>query len=176
MNKYFTGVGSQKTPGTMQATMRSIGRSLVANGYMLRSGHADGADKAFEASVGLTQKEIYLPWVGFNGARIGSMGHIVLSDLPEPIQAHAYQIAEEYHPNWGACSDGAKKLLTRDVLEVLGSTLDNPSQFVVCWTPNGSGSGGTGQAIRIANGYSIPVFDLGSTTGFDKLIEYGQSL
>jgi len=31
----------------------------------------------------------------------------------------------------------------------------------LCWTKNGKSSGGTGQAIRIANDYKIPVFDAG---------------
>ena len=34
------------------------------------------------------------------------------------------------------------------------------SKFVICWTKNGKGTGGTGQAIRIAKGFGIPVFDL----------------
>ena len=35
-----------------------------------------------------------------------------------------------------------------------------PSNFVVCYTPDGKASGGTGQAIRIAEYYNIPIYNL----------------
>ena len=72
------------------------------------------------------------------------------------------------HPAWQACSDYAKALHTRNVFQVLGSTLDNPSRFVLCWTPDGAEyghetsreTGGTGTAIRIADLFGIPVFNV----------------
>lgn len=44
--------------------------------------------------------------------------------------------------------------------------LDDPAAFVLCWTPDGSldgtgsDTGGTGQALRIAAAYDVPVFNL----------------
>ena len=45
---------------------------------------------------------------------------------------------------------------------MLGDDLDQPVSFVVCWTPGGEVTGGTGQALRIAADpqYNIPVFNL----------------
>jgi hypothetical protein len=33
--------------------------------------------------------------------------------------------------------------------------------MVICYTPNGQGGGGTGQAIRIARDHGIEIHDLG---------------
>ena len=55
---------------------------------------------------------------------------------------------------------GVKKLHTRNVAQVLGDDCSSPADAVICWTPDGSDSGGTGQAIRIAWAYNIRVFNL----------------
>ena len=62
--------------------------------------------------------------------------------------------------------------MARNSYQVLGRNLDDPVEFVICWTPGGSGSGGTGQAIRIAKDYQIPVFDLGSPETKLRLEEF----
>ena len=42
----------------------------------------------------------------------------------------------------------------------LGPILDDPVEFIICWTPGGKVTGGTGQAIRIAKDLDIRVFNL----------------
>jgi hypothetical protein len=44
-----------------------------------------------------------------------------------------------------------------------------PSRFVLCWTPEGSGSGGTGQALRIARHYGVQIIDAGSSERRSRL-------
>src|SRR3546814_20907740 len=44
--------------------------------------------------------------------------------------------------------------------QVLGPELDKPARFVMPWTVDGGATGGTGQAIRIANSLNIPVLNL----------------
>ena len=68
----------------------------------------------------------------------------------------------KYHPNWDNLSQGAKKLMARNACQVFGITGDQPVDFIICWTPNGEITGGTGQALRIAKDFNIPVFNLGS--------------
>lgn len=94
--------------------------------------------------------DIYIPWHGFNGST---------SELLPSWRS--YNIAEKYHPRWDYLNQGGQKLMARNVHQVLGTDLNTPSEFVICWTPNGSGSGGTGQALRLAKDYNIPVFDCG---------------
>ncbi len=103
-------------------------------------------------------KEIFLPWSGFQGR-----------DQHEPfvftrVTQDALQLAAHFHPGWSHCSPGAKKLHARNCYQVLGFTLDQPVERVICWTPRASGSGGTGQAIRIARHFNIPVDDLADPT------------
>ena len=105
------------------------------------------------------QKEIYLPWKGFEG----SDSNLIVRDIK------AFEIGEKFHPYWHNLSQGAKKLQARNSHQVLGLDLNTPTKFVICWTKNGKGSGGTGQAIRIAKAYDIPVFDTGNWSDIEDI-------
>lgn len=150
----YAGIGSRETPDNILALMRGVALMLYERGYTLRSGGAGGADEAFEmATPVMAMMEIFLPWDGFNGKRI---------TIPEKNLnlGEARSLAEKYHPNWPACSEGARKLHTRNVFQVLGADCHSPSAFVVCWTRDGKASGGTGQALRIAEDRKIPIYNL----------------
>lgn len=150
--RYYTGVGSRKTPEHALQAMTRMARSLESLGYVLRSGGADGADKAFEAGVAdPVNKEIWVPWIGFNGS---------LSILtPSPA---AFDMASEIHPAWTRLSQGARKLHARNIHQVLGSDLKTKSEFLVCWTPNGQDIGGTATAIKVALAYGVKILNLGN--------------
>jgi hypothetical protein len=149
----YSGIGSQETPKHIIEIIKQIGSEFAKQGYMLRSGGADGADTAFEEGCDLFNgnKEIFIPWKGFNNSKSN------LYNIPR----EAFAIAKEFHPNWAACSDGAKKLHTRNVMQVLGTNLKTKTDFVVCWTKlDIRNQGGTGQALRIAKFYKIDIFNL----------------
>src|SRR5690606_1474649 len=74
----------------------------------------------------------------------------------------AFKFVLEHEPYAANCSNGVQLLKCRNVYQILGETLDKPCDLVVCWTPSGSGDGGTGLAIKIARRFKIPVIDLGS--------------
>jgi len=150
---YYTGIGSRKTPIQILKLFTQIGKYLANKNYILRSGHAEGADSAFEYGCTMVngQKEIYLPWNGFGG----SDSTLIVKD------SKAYEIAEQHHPYWHNLSQGAKKLQARNSHQVLGLDLNTPTNFVICWTKNGKDQGGTSQAIRIARAYNIPIFNAG---------------
>lgn len=151
----YTGIGSRETPDNVLSLMCGIAQKLAAEGYTLRSGGANGADSAFEAGCNSLRgtKEIYLPWRKFNGH-----GSYLFN-----VSETALEIASKFHPGWRFCSDGARKLHARNVYQVLGQDLKTPSQLVICWTREASSTGGTGQAIRIARHYGIPIHDLGDS-------------
>ena len=158
--RYYAGVGSRFTPRDIQEFMTRCAAKLEREGWILRSGGAEGADQAFaQGVVDDRHKEVYLPWPNFNGQR----GTVSGDDM------NARAIAEKFHPAWGKLSEGGKKLQTRNVHQVLGGDLRTPSKFVLCWTQNGSGSGGTGQAIRIAKHHGIEVWDLGNPDVFGRV-------
>lgn len=164
MSKYFTGIGSRSTPTKVKSQMTTIATELESKGYILRSGAADGADRAFEAGINHPDnKEIYLPWKGFN-YNISELYLDNLDDLDNNLTTKAYTIAEQIHPNWSACSWGAKKLHARNVFQVLGKDLSTPSNIVICWAPidskTGIETGGTRTACVLAREECIPVANL----------------
>lgn len=155
----YAGVGSRETPDEIMNMMYAAARQLEEAGLILRSGGANGADAAFEDGViSPSMKQIFLPWNGFNNRYLGEPGTY---RLEEPYLGAARKIAMDHHPAWNRLSYGAESCMVRNVAQVLGPKLDSPSLFVLCWTPNGEGGGGTGQAIRIAKTYGVPVFDMG---------------
>lgn len=159
--KYYAGIGSRETPEEILIIFEKVGEFLAEKEYILRSGHAQGADQAFERGCDRVrgQKEIYLPWNGFEG----SNSNLVLEDNM------AFNIGEKFHPYWSKLSAGAKKLQARNSHQVLGKDLNTPSSFILCWTKNGKGQGGTGQAIRIGKHYNIPIFDAGKYKDIEEL-------
>lgn len=147
----YAGIGSRTTPQAAVLHMR-VAAAMLAATHTLRSGHADGADQAFEEGCDFAggAKEIWLPWANYNGAKFGFL----------PTALHM-QVAGDYHPAWRACSLGAKRLHARNTPIILGTDVDAPVAFVLCWTEGGLGSGGTGQGLRIARANKIPIFDFG---------------
>lgn len=164
--KYYAGIGSRKTPYNVICRMAIIGDRLRQMGYICRTGGADGADAAF-LGVSCGKVELYLPWPGFNGHTRGiNAGEDM--DLRDIALDH-------YEPKarWHSLSSGVRKLMTRNVAQILGlfPLVDEKSEFVICWTPDGKGGGGTGQALRVARAYGVPVYDLATKEGWEKANE-----
>ena len=80
--------------------------------------------------------------------------------------------AEHFHPAWEKCSRGARGLHTRNIYQILGQDLNTPVKCVVCWTKDGKSSGGTGQALRLAEYLEIPVFNLHDPAKLEELADY----
>ena len=66
--KYYAGIGSREAPALIQGFFTKLAERLAGQGYVLRSGGAAGADKAFEKGCDEAsgEKEIFLPWAGYN--------------------------------------------------------------------------------------------------------------
>lgn len=159
--KYYTGIGSRKTPEDILAKMHSIGKYLGDIGYTLRSGGAGGADKAFElgASESSTSADIYFPWAGF----ADEMGEHNYHTLNKSNFEHVWRKYEDWDiiPWRDRLSFGAKKLHARNYFQIFG--YDNIlSDFVVYWAEenNGEISGGTRTAIVLARKFGVPTFNL----------------
>jgi hypothetical protein len=139
----YAGIGSRETPFEIINLMRLIGQFYARNGWLLRSGGARGADDAFEQGCDERRgpKEIFTPR---------------MSDSNPAWE----QCASAFHPAWERCNPYARKLHARNMPIVLGCRLDQPAACVVCWTKGGGATGGTGQALRAAAHYGVPVFNL----------------
>lgn len=170
----ITGIGSRETPPADMRLLTAIARKAEEQGMRGRSGGAGGADLAFEK--GFTDPknvDVILPWRSFlpKGMTIEDVNAFLGRDrvksgpgapvmLEGPYIAKARTMAAEYHPAWDKCSDGAKSLHSRNMPQVLGLQLDKPTDVVIAWTVDGKATGGTGQAIRVAEDLGIPVANL----------------
>ena len=167
MEIYYAGIGSRETPEDVCRKMFKTGRALAQLNYVLRSGGAAGADRAFEAGcdAGNGIKQIYLPYKRFNANESPYFG----------TTKAARAIAKKYHPNWTVLSCLGRDFMGRNVYQLLGSDLSTPVQFILCWTPNGRITGGTGQALRMAEDYKIPIFNF-AVTDDDTISDFILSL
>ena len=149
----YTGIGARATPERFLLSAMKIGQHMARKGYVLRSGAAEGASAAFEQGCDSVkgQKEIYLPWRGFNGNRSE------LFTVPD----RAYDIMKNFNFAWETLSESAKKLQARYVLTVLGEDLRTPSRCIICYTKDGKRKDGTKRALQIAKKHNIPIFDMG---------------
>lgn len=162
---YYTGIGSRQTPKFQCNIFYNLGQAFASHVqgdpvFVLRSGGAKGADTAFEQgcdSVG-GEKQIFLPWKNFNNNKSP------LYEIPE----QAYTIAADvYGLTWSRLKQTTKNFMARNVLQILGPSLNEYSIMVLCWTSDGciskdertKQSGGTGQAIALASELDIPVFN-----------------
>ena len=164
---YYCGIGSRATPDDILEKMKKIGSTLAKIGFILRSGAADGADSAYEEGCDEAggQKEIFLPWKGFNASSSPFYEYPGLAE----------EIAFQFHPNLYAQKDAVVKLMARNTQQVLGQdckTRSKFSKFVICYCPvdkNGKWLGGTGQALRIAEAKKIPIYNLFIEGDLDRL-------
>ena len=157
----YTGIGSRETPlSVIEKFIKPIANKLSERGYTLRSGGADGADKAFEDNH-YGKKEIYLPWYNFN--RNESLNYKICDK--------AYDLASKIHPVWGNLSHGGKKLHARNCYQVLGINLDKPSDMIICWTPGGEDVGGTRTAIKLAKLNNIPVINIYNYSSLEEIMK-----
>lgn len=158
--KYYAGVGSRETPELYLEAIRKTAGILGGMGFILRSGAADGADKAFEQGADdySHRKEIWIPWRGFKS----------YSGLANYPTADHYDMAKTVHPAWEYLSEVAKALHARNTGQILGKDLMTPVEFVLCWTKDQAqthtevsrSTGGTGTAIKLASLNAIPVINL----------------
>ena len=162
MKIYWAGIGSRETPEELKPLIQKITEACNRLGFILRSGAAPGADSFFEEYSLPAQREIYLPWRGFNNS----------SSSLYSISNDATFLAAEFHPGWSRLSMGAKKLMARNMYQVLGQDLETPTSFIVCWTKDGKASGGTGQALRVAKKHNIPIFNLYNQTAAAELYNH----
>lgn len=166
--RYYTGIGARVTPKIIQEMMTSVALILSQQGWVLRSGGAEGADTAFEK--GATHKDIYLPWPKFNKNT---------SPL-YAVGANALQMASQFHPSWEHLSAAVRKLHARNVYQVLGPDLKSPSEYLICWTRDGAyteemcnkSTGGTGMAIRIAARNGVEILNIRTPEHYKKILTF----
>jgi len=153
--KYYAGIGSRDITEGVAMQMHAVADYLQSRGYILRSGGAKGSDKAFES--GAVNKQIFYA----NSA----------TDISR-------EFTKQFHPVPQALHGFVLDLMARNAYQVLGYSMNEPSDFVLCWTPDGCESdddrtratGGTGQAISIASAYGIPIINIANDGWKERLM------
>jgi len=172
LEKFYTGVGSRETPAEYLEIMTQLAIYLEKTGWILRSGGSWGADEAFQKGVS-NYSNIFLPRLNWR-KEDGIVGRFI-SDT-ELVRDAMYIISKyDLHEDWdnllNSRGDGGLmtvKLHTRNVFQVLGDNLKNPSKFLVCYTNDGAidlsemtrSTGGTRTAMRLACHFQVPIFNL----------------
>lgn len=140
----------------------------------MRSGAAKGSDEAFES--GASHTEIYLPNKGFRGHQTG------IYEYSEEQGAWGEYLAQKVYPIV-IQNSLHMKLFRRNAFQVVGLSTCvedvNPSDFLICWTPDGctkpseyrlGRTGGTGIAIMIAWEFDVPIYNLRQKPHMKKLL------
>lgn len=171
---YYTGIGSRSTPGNILWVMQLLGTSLAWQGFGLRSGGAVGADTCFEAGaqIGNGYYEIFYQRHYECKAAPEGKRPVLYCDYAPLIASQARNIAKRLHPRWEFLNEGVRELMTRNVFQVLGVDLKNPSQMVLCWTPNAKNVGGTSLALNLAREHNITIYNLAKQETLDGWIDW----
>lgn len=181
--QYVTGVGSRETPEYILVLMQFIAFKLAKENWCWRSGYAPGADYAFYRGVedlwdtspnpDYSLFQTFLPWKNFSKRKTPLRGEVYVgSELPGWNKA--LLIAEKLHPAWHLVSGAGKNLHARNVFQVLGPSLNEPSQAIVYWAKtdkHGTPQGGTRTAWAIAKKCGVKKF----INLFDE-VEYKKAL
>lgn len=154
--KYYAGIGSRSSPPHILEYMTKAAGLLESMGYVLRSGGAEGADKAFEVGVLNPDNKIVL--------------------RPKHASKESIDLASLIHPMWSACNDYAKMLHGRNCQIILGEGLDKPADFVLCWTLFGDERGGTRTGLVLAKSREIPTFNLAINSDIERFSDYLKGL
>lgn len=174
--KAYAGIGSRETPQEVLNDMELFA-FLASRHLLLRSGAAPGADTAFEkgCTKGAGASKIFLPWKNFN--KSGSSLY--------QVHPTALALAENVHPHFKHMRRPVKLLIARNMHQVLGLSLNDPVEFVVCWTKDGceshqtynpSKTGGTGSAIALASKCNIPVYNIFNQGRLNAAYDHLESL
>lgn len=167
----YAGIGSRKTPGSILDVMSKAAYYLAIKNWSLRSGGAQGADRAFEDAILCHDK---LPRIDGRKATTGHHLTIYRSahikQAPENEKSEELnKIARTYNKGFDSKPLYVQGLLVRNVQIILGHYANNPVKFVVCWTPNAQPVGGTGMGIRIAEAHNIQVHNLADPDTLAKI-------
>jgi len=182
VDKFFTGVGSRKTPEDKCFLLKNLSEELVKLEYVLRSGHAAGADRACEEGAN-GKAHIYLPWNKYGtkpyredkGALVNGHSFIFhMEHWPEHVKI-IKEVCKSFELDFNGMREGIQKLLFRNVFQVLGHRRVAKggksiasfiqSDIVICYHEN---TGGTRYATEIAKKFKVPILNVKDFGTFEE--------
>lgn len=175
---HYAGIGSRVTPNDVCRLMSRLSARLEQLGFILRSGGAVGADIAFEQGISDPRRmKIYRPYDEYGEEDLTLMAEHIEMFHPKPWTLEGRR-STRGDGSWSS----VRRLMGRNTFQILGTTAEQrarvpASSFVICWTQDGAelpletsaSTGGTGQAIKIAAHYEVPVFNLAREGAMERL-------
>lgn len=149
MTFYVTGIGSRKTPPNAIDQLEELGALVRRLGGVIRSGDAEGADRAWQRGHG--SAELYLPREGW-----------VSCFRP---------VAEMLHPNPEALRGYSMQLICRNIAMLTPPNGAVPSDACIGWCQRGRDGrprGGTAFTMRAARHFGIPVLELNGDATYEE--------
>jgi hypothetical protein len=154
--------------GTREPSPEWVGRCETLGGYLVRlgwvvsTGNAPGVDQAFARGANQYHPErvqLSLPWPKFESQAIHPQNQVRSVQDLESGELIVYEaLAHKYHPRYQYLTQGAKKLMIRNSMIMMGPLVD----VCLALPSEKKGGGGTGQGMRIAAGHNVEVVDLRS--------------
>lgn len=175
--KYYAGIGNREIPDEYAEIIKKIAEYLRKKGYILRSGGAKGSDSFFESQAG-DRKEIIIPNNWFNGR--SESENVFVFDEQNDFYWEYFGIAQECHPVFCHLKPYVRRLMVRNIAQIIGFSDKRFVDFVVCYTRDGAettkecteNTGGTAVGIKCACLFEIPVFNIKNAESVERLREF----
>jgi hypothetical protein len=156
-------IGTREISEEMRRKLSLFGKMIVMRGYELHTGNALGSDAAFaEGGNKLPgQVHLHLPWSSYNAGLINP-SNVVHTSYSSALA----ELAAGCHPAWNACSQGTKKMLTRN------ASIVSVADIVVYHVDESKlGGGGTGHGVRIACNLKKPQLAITVDSTIEQIYE-----
>lgn len=154
----YAGIGSRYITKEEEQLILNIS-SLLSKKFVVYSGNAEGSDISFQKGSN-NNCVVFLPWKTFNRSKYNLenvLDYFIVND------AESIDSVKKYHPRYEMLNNSATSLMARNYRQIMGHGEYPVVKFVLCCADplrDRTVKGGTGQAVRIANDYNIPVINL----------------
>lgn len=158
----YVGAGMSTAPKEILYLIEDAAQMLASEGVHLRTGCGQGPCEAFvRGAKDPSLYSVFIPGLVFGN--LNTKNPSIYGPYTEGFIdfEHATNYARKFHPSWPGLAGTVQRMMAMVSYQVLGPQLIDRPLFVLCWTPNGIGGDTTGQVIRLAQAFSIPIFDLG---------------
>lgn len=166
--KPYAVVGNKEFPTDLIPKLTSIVKKLDSLGYTARTGSMNGLDVCVEELT--TNVELQLPWKNFNNKESKNT-----YSSPEILA-----IAKSLQPGFDELALPIKGFLAKNVRVLLGGKGISRAIFLLCHSEDGADSArqvtsrtaSVGHAIKVADKFNIPVFNLKNDNVEEQLMSY----
>lgn len=155
-------IGSRKAPQDVLDIQTSIGNRLSCLGVKGYSGGAPGSDYAFMKEYNKDLRNVIIPYNGFNG-HYRDTGIYVFTDFDDEVKLKSEKLARYFFKNYDERTEVVKHLQCRNMMQILGTSLDTKVDSVIFWAPENSKGvikGGTRTAVYLARYLGIKTYNL----------------